>query len=159
MNRITQEAKVRQGVVECAEKKGKSYAAGKYGVSLSSVKRWSKRYDGTWQSLKEGSHRPKSHPKRHTKEEETLIGKAFCAKFMRYGWEGAYMEARTSGYTRSQSGFVYAAKRMGLGQPGAKKAAPQARQAIPGDKKARRKGADRREGSAVELPEGSRPAR
>jgi transposase len=53
MNRITQEAKIRQGVVKHAEKKGKSSAAAKYGVSLSSVKRWCKRYDGTWQSLAE----------------------------------------------------------------------------------------------------------
>ena len=53
MNRLTQEAKARQSVVECSKKKGKSYAAQKYGVSLSSVKRWSKCYDGTWQSLRE----------------------------------------------------------------------------------------------------------
>ena len=65
MNMITQEAKKRQAVVKCAAKRGKSYAAAKYGVSLSSVKRWSKRYDGTWQSLSERSHRPKSHPKQH----------------------------------------------------------------------------------------------
>ena len=56
MNILTQEARRRQGVVKLALKKGKSYAACKYGVSLSSVKRWSKRYDGTWQSLKERSH-------------------------------------------------------------------------------------------------------
>ena len=48
MNILTQEARRRQGVVKLALKKGKSYAACKYGVSLSSVKRWSKRYDGTW---------------------------------------------------------------------------------------------------------------
>ena len=40
MNRITQEAHKRQAVVEIAIKKGKSFAAKKYGVSLSSVKRW-----------------------------------------------------------------------------------------------------------------------
>jgi len=124
MNRITQEAKVRQGIVECAEKKGKSHAAAKYGVSLSSVKRWSKRYDGTWQSLAERSHRPKSHPKRHTAEEETLIRKAVSAKLMRYGWEGVYTEACAMGYKRSQSGMVYAAKRIGLGGPTRKKKPP-----------------------------------
>lgn len=32
---------------ELAERKGKSYASRKYGVSLSNVKRWCKRYDGT----------------------------------------------------------------------------------------------------------------
>ena len=51
MNIITQEAHRRQGVVRLAKRKGKSFAAKIYGVSLSSVKRWCKRYDGTWQSL------------------------------------------------------------------------------------------------------------
>lgn len=44
-----------------------------YGVSLSSVKRWCKQYDGTWQSLLPKSHRPHSHPNRHTKKEERQI--------------------------------------------------------------------------------------
>ena len=39
MNKITQEARSRQAIVKLAMKKGKSYAARKYGVSLSSVKR------------------------------------------------------------------------------------------------------------------------
>ena len=73
MNIVTQEAHRRQGVVRLAKRKGKSFAAKIYGVSLSSVKRWCKRYDGTWQSLKEKSHKPHSHPKRHTDEEEKLI--------------------------------------------------------------------------------------
>ena len=60
MNTIAQEARHRQAVVKLAIRKGKSFAAKIYGVSLSSVKRWSKRYDGTWQSLREGSHRPRS---------------------------------------------------------------------------------------------------
>ena len=77
MNIITQEAMKCQAVVKCAMKKGKSRASRMYGVSLSSVKRWCKRYDGTWQSLKEKSHRPNSHPKRHTAEEEELIRKCF----------------------------------------------------------------------------------
>ena len=114
MDRIAQEARRRQGVVKLALRKGKSYAARMYGVSLSSVKRWCKRYDGTWQSLKEGSHRPKSHPLRHTEQEESLIRKALDHAFFRYGWEGAYMRAKENGYTRSYSGFIYAARRMGL---------------------------------------------
>ena len=43
MKRLAQEARIRQGVVHYAEKYGKSAAARQYGVSLSSVKRWSKR--------------------------------------------------------------------------------------------------------------------
>ena len=115
MNIITQEAKKRQAVVKYAMKKGKSRASRMYGVSLSSVKRWCKRYDGTWQSLKEKSHRPNSHPKRHTAEEEELISKCFLEKYIRYGWDGVYDEAIKRGYKRSFSGMVYAAKRIGLG--------------------------------------------
>ena len=72
MNRITQEAKKRQGVVKLANRKGKSFAGRVYGVSLSSVKRWCKRYDGSWQSLAERSHRPLSHPKRHSAAEALI---------------------------------------------------------------------------------------
>lgn len=115
MNIITQEAKKRQAVVKTAYRKGKSEASRIYGVSLSSVKRWCKRYDGTWQSLAEKSHRPHTHPRRHTEEEERLIAQSFSLKFLRYGWDGVYDEAVKNGYKRSFSGMVYAAKRMGLG--------------------------------------------
>ena len=115
MNIITQEARKRQAVVKLSLRKGKSFASRKYGVSLSSVKRWCKRYDGSWRSLAERSHRPKSHPKRHTEKEEELIRKAFKEQYMRYGWDGTYDAAVKAGYTRSFSGMVYAAKRMGLG--------------------------------------------
>lgn len=121
MNIITHEARKRQAVVKLANKKGKSFASRIYGVSLSSVKRWCKRYDGTWQSLKEKSHRPHSHPKRHTEAEEQLILKCFQRKFLRYGWGGVYDEAVKNGYTRSFSGMIYAAKRMGLGGKNSKK--------------------------------------
>ena len=115
MNIITQEARKRQAVVKLSMKKGKSFASRIYGVSLSSVKRWCKRYDGDWKSLKEKSHRPKSHPKLHTSKEEAQIRKAFCEAYLRYGWDGTYDAAVKAGYTRSFSGMVYAAKRMGLG--------------------------------------------
>lgn len=95
-------------------RKGNSYASKMYGVSLSSVKRWRKRYDGTWQSLKERSHRPHSHPQRHTPQEEELIRQGMDKAYFRYGWEGAYMVSRELGYRRSYSGFLYAARRMGL---------------------------------------------
>ncbi len=46
MNILAQEARKRQAIVELARRKGKSFAARIYGVSLSSVKRRDKRYDG-----------------------------------------------------------------------------------------------------------------
>ncbi len=69
MNILTQEAQERQAVVKQAIQNGNQYAAKNYGVSLSSVKRW----DGSWKSLREKSHRPHSHPAQHTKEEEAAI--------------------------------------------------------------------------------------
>lgn len=115
MNSVTQEALKRQAVVKLSMRKGKSFASRIYGVSLSSVKRWCKRYDGTWKSLAEGSHRPHSNPRRHTLAEEKMIRKAFSDQYLRYGWDGTYDAAKKAGYTRSFSGMVYAAKRMGLG--------------------------------------------
>lgn len=115
MNIVTQEARKRQAVVKLARRKGKSFAARMYGVSLSSVKRWDKQYDGKdWRSLKERSHRPHSHPRRHTESEEMIISKAFWKKYERYGWDGVYAEAKENGYTRSLSGMIYAAKRLDL---------------------------------------------
>lgn len=117
MNILTQEAKKRQAAVLCAIKNNnKSYAGRKYGYSRSSIKRWCKKYDGTWQSLVEKSHRPHNHPKRHTKKEERQIKKVFEEKFARYGWDGVFDELMKKGYKRSFSGMVYAAKRMGLGK-------------------------------------------
>lgn len=139
MNRITQEAKKRQGVVKYAEKHGKRAAVRQYGVSLSSVKRWVKRYDGTWQSLAERSHRPHSHPRQHTAEEEQAIRDFYAKEYLRYGWEGVYAQLRKNGYTRSFSGMYHAATRMGLGWGKLRKRpSRQARRypelAIPGEK-------------------------
>lgn len=115
MNIITQEARKRQAVVKYAVKNGKSAASRQYGVSLSSVKRWCLRYDGNnWQSLCEKSHRPHSNPNRHTASEERKIRKAFKKYYARYGWDGVYDELIKRHYTRSFSGMVYAAKRIGL---------------------------------------------
>lgn len=114
MNMITQKARKKQAVVKYAEKSGKSSASRMYGVSLSSIKRWCKRYDGTWQSLLERSHRPNSHPKRHTAKEEKQIKNSFRKCYARYGWDGVYSDLLRKKYTRCFSGMVYAAKRMGL---------------------------------------------
>ena len=114
MNILTQEAKKKQAVVKYAKRKGKSEASRKYGVSLSSVKRWCKRYDGTWQSLIDKSRRPHSHPQRHTEKEEVQIKNSFKKCYARYGWDGVYSDLQRKGYKRSFSGMVYAAKRIGL---------------------------------------------
>ena len=55
MNIIAQEAKKRQAVVKLANRKGKSYASRKYGVSLSSVN------DGAKGMMAHGSHLRRNH--------------------------------------------------------------------------------------------------
>ena len=139
MNIITQEAKKKQAVVKYANKNGKSKASRVYGVSLSSVKRWCKRYDGTWKSLVEKSHRPHSHPNRHTEREERQIKNSFKKCYARYGWDGVYSDLKRKGYSRSFSGMVYAAKRLGLTEePKPKKKSRKSRRypeiLIPGEK-------------------------
>lgn len=141
MNIIAQEARKRQAVVKYAKRKGKSAAARQYGVSLSSVKRWCKRYDGKdWRSLCERSHRPHSNPNRHTKTEERKIKKAFREYYARYGWDGVYDALVKKKYTRSYSGMVYAAKRMGLTEKDKKKKPPRKSErrypelSVPGEK-------------------------
>ena len=62
MNIVTQEAKKKQAVVEFAYKKGKSAASEKYGVSLSSVKRWCARYDGTVPAVRFAANLYKDEP-------------------------------------------------------------------------------------------------
>lgn len=124
MNILTQEARKRQAVVKLSQRKGNSFAARIYGVSLSSIKRWRKRYDGKdWRSLLERSHRPHSHPRQHTEAEEKILSKAFWKKYKRYGWDGVYEEAKANGYTRSYSGMIHAAKRLDLAEKGKSQAA------------------------------------
>jgi transposase InsO family protein len=53
-------------------------------------------------------------PQRQTEAEEKNISEAYKEKFFRYGWDGVYDAAVRQGYTRSFSGLVYAARRMGL---------------------------------------------
>lgn len=81
INIITQKARKRQAVVKAANQKGKSYASGKYGVSLSSVKRWSKRYDGTWRSLKKDLTDRIVTPKGIRKQKNNRFSNAFKGNF------------------------------------------------------------------------------
>ena len=54
MDILAQEARKRQAIVRLSRRKGKCFAARVYGVSLSSIKRWDKRYDGKdWRSFLE----------------------------------------------------------------------------------------------------------
>ena len=92
----------------------KSEASRKYKEPLSNIKRWSKRYDGTWQSLKDKSGQPHSHPKQHTLYEESLILEVWN-EHGRKGIDYVYcVLIQEKGYTRSQGGLFHALRRLGL---------------------------------------------
>lgn len=63
----------RKSLLTYAERFGVTKAAVKFKVNRQYVYRWKNRYDGTWASLKDKSHRPHSHPNQHTVAELKLI--------------------------------------------------------------------------------------
>lgn len=112
MNSLASKAHFRQRVIKYSEKNGVTKAADRYRVSRNSIYRWLKRYDGSWKSLQDRSHRPHHHPAEHTQEEYDLI--------RRY-WQRnkddrmiLWMKIREKGYTRSYKSMCRALKRMQL---------------------------------------------
>ena len=73
MNKITQDMRFKQAVIEYSLKHGVTKAAIRYKTSRQNIYRWRKKYDGTLQSLADRSHRPHSHPNQHTEAERKLI--------------------------------------------------------------------------------------
>ena len=74
MYSLTSEAQYRQRVVRYSYKHGVTQAGIRFRRSRQAIYEWRARYDGkSWKSLRERSHRPKSHPKQHTLEEKALI--------------------------------------------------------------------------------------
>ena len=117
MNKIQQAAYFRQRVVkEVLTGKTKSEVARKYKISRMSVYRWVKRYDGRVESLREGSHRPQSHPNQHRKEEYELIRRVHSHnKGLGLVCLHLVLEQK-HGYGRSVSGLYRAMKRLGMGR-------------------------------------------
>ena len=115
MNKIQQEAYFRQRVVKEVENgKSKAEAARVHHISRASVYRWLERYDGTVESLREGSHRPYRHPNEHSKEENELV-KRVKGHNKGLGLVCLHMVlCDKHGYTRSVSGLYRAMKRMEL---------------------------------------------
>lgn len=113
MNTVTQITRRRQAIILWAEKHGVTAAARRYNVSRSYVHRWKKRYDGTLESLKNRSHRPKSHPNQHTEEELKLI-KNMRKRNKNTGLVVFWVKLREKGYTRSITALWRILKKEGL---------------------------------------------
>ena len=73
MASITQDMRYRLSLIKYAERYGVTKAAVKYKTNRQYIYRWKNRYDGSWDSLRDRSRRPHSHPNQHTLEEIKLI--------------------------------------------------------------------------------------
>lgn len=116
---ISDIARFRQRVIKYSLKNGVTSASIRFKVSRNSIYRWKNRYDGTWQSLKDRSHRPKSHPKQHSQQEHDLI--------MRYYHRNKddkivlWDKIRKKGYNRSYTVMCQYIRRQGIEQSDRKK--------------------------------------
>ena len=73
MNKITQDMRFKQVVIEYSYAHGVTKAAIRYKTTRQNIYRWRKKYDGTVRSLADRSRRPHSHPNQHTEAEIKLI--------------------------------------------------------------------------------------
>ncbi|WP_022797254.1 helix-turn-helix domain-containing protein, partial [Bavariicoccus seileri] len=77
-NIITEEMRYRKKVVDYAVRHdNNAKAARKYHTNRMQVKRWRDNYDGTWDSLRNKSTKPHSHPNQHTEEELNIMKKTY----------------------------------------------------------------------------------
>lgn len=111
MNKITQDMRYKQVVIEYSFKHGVTNAAIRYKTSRQNIYRWRKKYDGTVRSLADGSHRPHSHPNQHTEEEITLV-KNMRRRNPYAGLVVFWVKLRQRGYTRSISGLYRLLRRI-----------------------------------------------
>lgn len=111
---ITEEMRFRQRVVEYAIKyDNNAKAARRYHTSRQQVQRWRKKYDGTVNSLANGSRRPHFHPNQHTQAELDLI--KHNHRYHRHeGYAQVYRKLRDSGYKRSYDSMCRQIRKMKL---------------------------------------------
>lgn len=133
---ITSTAKYRQRVIRYAEKNGVTQASIRHHVSRQAIYEWKAKYDGSWKSLRDKSHRPHSHPKEHSKEEYRLIERTY--PYYKNDKLRLWDRLREKGYSRSYKSMLRAITRLNLKQeePRRKgyKAKPYQRAEYPGQK-------------------------
>ena len=111
MNKITQDMRFKQAVIEYSFKHGVTSAAIRYKTSRQNIYRWRRKYDGTVRSLADRSHRPKSHPNQHTEAEIALV-KNMRSRNPHAGLVVFWVKLRQRGYTRSISGLYRLLRRI-----------------------------------------------
>ena len=104
MNKITQDMRFKQAVIEYSLKHGVTAAAIRYKTTRQNIYRWRKKYDGTIRSLADRSHRPHSHPNQHTEDEIKLV-RDMRRRNPHAGLVVFWVKLRQRGYSRSISGL------------------------------------------------------
>lgn len=112
-NSITQKLKYKQSVIKFSFKYGVTKAAIKFGENRRTIYRWIERYDGTLESLKDKSRKPKAHPNQHTEEEIKLI-KRYKANNKKTGLVVLWVKLRKAGYTRSVTSLYRMLIKLGI---------------------------------------------
>ena len=118
MKKDTQETAFRQRVLTY-QQNGHSVTetANRYHISRKTVYKWRKRWDGTRESLKDRSRRPKHSPRQQTEAEIKLVKR----QAKRYKWRDiilAYQGARERGYKRSFGCFSKTVRKLQEQKPG-----------------------------------------
>lgn len=112
-NSITQRLKYKQSVVKFSYQFGVTVASKKFNENRRTIYRWRKRYDGSLESLKDKSHKPKHHPNEHTEEEIKLI-KNFKHNNKETGLVVLWIKLRAAGYKRTIQGLYYEMVKLGI---------------------------------------------
>ena len=112
-NNITQKLKYKESVVKFSYKYGVTKATIKFEECRRTIYRWRKRYDGSLESLKDKSRRPKHHPNEHTEEEIKLI-RNYKANNKETGLVTLWVKLRRVGYKRTIQGLYHVMVRLGI---------------------------------------------
>ena len=113
MATITQDMHFRLSLIRYAEKHGVCKAAIRYHVNRQYIYRWKNRYDNTWDSLRNRSRRPHSHPNQHTPEELRMIAN-MRRRNPHTGLVTFWVKLMQKGYKRSISGLYRVLRRQGI---------------------------------------------
>ena len=113
MASITQDMRYRLSLIKYAEKFGVTNAAIKYKTNRQYIYRWKRRYDGSWESLRDRSRRPHHHPNQHTPDEIALISR-MRRRNPNAGLVVFWVKLRMRGYQRSITGLYRFLRKQGL---------------------------------------------
>ena len=103
----------RLSLIQYAQKHGVTKAAIRYRVNRQYIYRWKNRYDGSWDSLRNRSRRPHTHPRQHTPQELKLISD-MRRRNPNAGLVVFWIKLMQRGYKRSISGLYRVLKRQGI---------------------------------------------